>query len=60
MGSKILMSTTYHPQTNGHSEKTIQTLEDMLRACAIDFGSNWDEHQLLVEFSCNNSYHSNI
>ncbi|GKC27340.1 putative reverse transcriptase domain, ribonuclease H-like domain, aspartic peptidase domain protein [Tanacetum coccineum] len=54
------MSTTYHPQTNGQSERTIQTLEDMLRACVIDFGSSWDRHLPLVEFSYNNSYHASI
>ncbi|GJY03545.1 putative reverse transcriptase domain-containing protein [Tanacetum coccineum] len=52
------MSTAYHPQTNGHSERTIQTLEDILRACVLDFGRSWDVHLLLVEFSYNNSYHS--
>ncbi|GJR37675.1 putative reverse transcriptase domain-containing protein [Tanacetum coccineum] len=54
------MSTTYHPQTDGQSEKTIQTLEDMLRACVIDFGKGWDRHLHLVEFSYNNSYHTSI
>nr|GEU78936.1 retrotransposon protein, putative, Ty3-gypsy subclass [Tanacetum cinerariifolium] len=54
------MSTAYHPQTDGRSERTIQTLEDMLRACVIDFGSSWDRHLLLVEFSYNNSYHASI
>nr|GEU60553.1 putative reverse transcriptase domain-containing protein [Tanacetum cinerariifolium] len=54
------LSTTYHPETNGQSERTIQTLEDMLRACAIDFGGRWDTHLPLVEFSYNNSYHSNV
>ncbi|GKB09246.1 putative reverse transcriptase domain-containing protein [Tanacetum coccineum] len=54
------MSTAYHPQTDGQSERTIQTLEDMLRACVIDFGGNWDVHLPLVEFSYNNSYHSSI
>ncbi|GKE61392.1 putative reverse transcriptase domain-containing protein [Tanacetum coccineum] len=54
------MSTAYHPQTDGQSEHTIQTLEDMLRACVIDFGGNWDVHLPLVEFSYNNSYHSSI
>ncbi|GJX14290.1 putative reverse transcriptase domain-containing protein [Tanacetum coccineum] len=54
------MSTVYHPQTDGQSERTIQTLEDMLRACVIDFGGNWDVHLPLVEFSYNNSYHSSI
>ena len=54
------MSTAYHPQTDGQSEKTIQTLEDMLRACVIDFGKSWDTHLPLVEFSYNNSYHTSI
>ncbi|GKC01489.1 putative reverse transcriptase domain-containing protein [Tanacetum coccineum] len=54
------MSTTYHPQTDGQSERTIQTLEDMLRACVIDFGNGWDKHLPLVEFSYNNSYHTSI
>nr|GEZ44124.1 putative reverse transcriptase domain-containing protein [Tanacetum cinerariifolium] len=54
------MSTAYHPETNGQSERTIQTLEDMLRACAIDFGKCWVNHLPLVEFSYNNSYHASI
>ncbi|GKA94935.1 putative reverse transcriptase domain-containing protein [Tanacetum coccineum] len=54
------MSTSYHPQNNGQSERTIQTLEDMLRACVLDFGGSWDVHLPLVEFSYNNSYHSNV
>ncbi|GKB13507.1 putative reverse transcriptase domain-containing protein [Tanacetum coccineum] len=54
------MSTAYHPQTNGQSERTIQTLEDMLRACVMDFGKGWDTHLPLVEFSYNNSYHTSI
>ncbi|GJS47156.1 reverse transcriptase domain-containing protein [Tanacetum coccineum] len=54
------MSTAYHPQTDGQSERTIQTLEDMLRACVIDFGGSWDTHLPLAEFSYNNSYHSSI
>ncbi|GJZ27255.1 putative reverse transcriptase domain-containing protein [Tanacetum coccineum] len=54
------MSTAYHPQTDGQSERTIQTLEDMLRAYVIDFGSSWDRHLPLVEFSYNNSYHASI
>ncbi|GJY50598.1 putative reverse transcriptase domain-containing protein [Tanacetum coccineum] len=54
------MSTAYHSQTDGQSERTIQTLEDMLRACVIDFGSSWDRHLPLVEFSYNNSYHASI
>ncbi|GJY27748.1 putative reverse transcriptase domain-containing protein [Tanacetum coccineum] len=54
------MSTAYHPQTDGQSERTIQTLEDMLHACVIDLGSSWDRHLPLVEFSNNNSYHASI
>ncbi|GJT55698.1 putative ribonuclease H-like domain-containing protein [Tanacetum coccineum] len=47
-------------RTDGQSERTIQTLEDMLQACVIDFGSSWDRHLPLVEFSYNNSYHASI
>nr|GEZ83042.1 putative reverse transcriptase domain-containing protein [Tanacetum cinerariifolium] len=54
------MSTAYHPETDGQSERTIQTLEDMLRACAIDFGKGWVNHLPLVEFSYDNSYHASI
>ncbi|GKE75909.1 putative reverse transcriptase domain-containing protein [Tanacetum coccineum] len=54
------MSTAYHPETDGQSERTIQTLENMLRACVLDFGKNWDRHLPLVEFSYNNSYHTSI
>ncbi|GJQ97800.1 putative reverse transcriptase domain-containing protein [Tanacetum coccineum] len=54
------MSIAYHPQTDGQSERTIQTLEDMLHACAIDFGKGWVNHLPLVEFSYNNSYHASI
>ncbi|GJV07470.1 putative reverse transcriptase domain-containing protein [Tanacetum coccineum] len=60
LGTRLDMSTAYHPQTNGQSERTIQTLEDMLRACVIDFGNGWDKHLPLVEFSYNNSYHTSI
>ncbi|KAI3742316.1 hypothetical protein L1987_59996 [Smallanthus sonchifolius] len=60
MGTRLDMSTAYHPQTDGQSERTIQNLEDMLRACVIDFGGNWDTHLPLAEFSYNNSYHTSI
>ncbi|GKB21090.1 putative reverse transcriptase domain-containing protein [Tanacetum coccineum] len=60
LGMNLDMSTAYHPQTDGQSERTIQTLEDMLRACVIDFGNSWDRHLPLVEFSYNNSYHASI
>ncbi|GJS86909.1 reverse transcriptase domain-containing protein [Tanacetum coccineum] len=60
LGTKLHMSTAYHPETDGQSERTIQTLEDMLRACVMDFGGSWDAHLPLVEFSYNNSYHASI
>nr|GEZ19033.1 putative reverse transcriptase domain-containing protein [Tanacetum cinerariifolium] len=60
LGTQLDMSTSYHPETDGQSEKTIQTLKDMLRACAIDFGKGWEKHLPLVEFSYNNSYHDSI
>ncbi|XP_076940015.1 uncharacterized protein LOC143609027 [Bidens hawaiensis] len=60
LGTRLDMSTAYHPQTDGQSERTIQTLEDMLRSCVLDFGGNWDSHLPLIEFSYNNSYHSSI
>ncbi|GJR36805.1 putative reverse transcriptase domain-containing protein [Tanacetum coccineum] len=60
LGTSLDMSTAYHPETDGQSERTIQTLEDMLRACVIDFGNGWVKHLPLVEFSYNNSYHASI
>lgn len=54
------MSTAYHPQIDGQTEGTIQTLEDMLRSCVLDFGGNLGEYLHLVEFAYNNSYHSSI
>nr|GFA55286.1 putative reverse transcriptase domain-containing protein [Tanacetum cinerariifolium] len=60
LGTNLDMSTAYHPQTDGQSERTKQTLEDMLCACVIDFGSSWDHHLPLVEFSYNNSYYASI
>jgi len=60
LGTQLTFSTTFHPQTDGQSERTIQVLEDMLRACVIDFGGHWDKFLPLCEFSYNNSYHSSI
>ncbi|GJS75334.1 putative reverse transcriptase domain-containing protein [Tanacetum coccineum] len=60
LGTSLDMSTAYHPQTDRQSERTIQTLKDMLRACVIDFGNGWVKHLPLVEFSYNNSYHASI
>ncbi|GJT55674.1 reverse transcriptase domain-containing protein [Tanacetum coccineum] len=60
LGTSLDMSTTYHPEMDRQSERTIQTLEDMLCACVIDFGNGWIKHLPLVEFSYNNSYHASI
>ncbi|GKA03774.1 putative reverse transcriptase domain-containing protein [Tanacetum coccineum] len=60
LGINLDMSTAYHPQTDGQSERTIQTLEDMLRSCMIDFGNGWVRHLPLVEFSYNNNSHASI
>ena len=56
----MTLITSFNPQTNGKEERTIQTLEDMLRACVINFRGSWDDHLPLIEFSNNNYYHSSI
>ncbi|GKD01527.1 putative reverse transcriptase domain-containing protein [Tanacetum coccineum] len=60
LGTQLDMSTAYHPQTDGQSKRTIQTLEDMFKACIMDFEGSWDVHLPLVEFSYNNSYYSSV
>ncbi|KAL2226202.1 UNVERIFIED_CONTAM: Transposon Tf2-12 polyprotein [Sesamum indicum] len=60
LGTKLHFSTAFHPQTDGQSERTIQTLEDMMRACTMEFKGNWDDHLPLMEFAYNNSFHSSI
>nr|GEW04500.1 hypothetical protein [Tanacetum cinerariifolium] len=60
LGTRLDLSITYHPETDCQSERTIQTLEDKLRACAIDVGGNWHTRLPLVEFSYNNNYHSSV
>ncbi|GJZ00314.1 putative reverse transcriptase domain-containing protein [Tanacetum coccineum] len=58
--TRLYMSTAYYPQTDGQSECTIQTLEDMFRSCVLDFRGSWEVHLPLVEFSYNNSYHASV
>nr|GEY08977.1 putative reverse transcriptase domain-containing protein [Tanacetum cinerariifolium] len=60
LGTRLDMSMAYQPRTNGQSERTIQTLKDMLRVSVLDFEGSWDVHISLVEFSYNNSYHSSV
>ncbi|XP_070011104.1 uncharacterized protein [Nicotiana sylvestris] len=60
LGTKVNLSTAFHPQTDGQAERTIQTLEDMMRAYVIDFGGNWDDRLPLIEFAYNNSYQASI
>ena len=60
LGTRLQFSTAFHPQTDGQSERTIQTLEDMLRSCAMQFSRSWDKNVALMEFAYNNSYHSTI
>ena len=60
LGVKLNLSTAFHPQTDGQSERTIKTLEDMLTSCLLQFKGHWNEYLPLVEFTYNNSYHSSI
>ena len=60
LGTQVNLSTTFHSQTDGQTERTIKTLKDMLRAFVIDFKGSWDDHLTLIEFAYNNNYHSSI
>ncbi|RVW79287.1 Transposon Ty3-I Gag-Pol polyprotein [Vitis vinifera] len=60
LGTKLSFSTAFHPQTDGQSERVIQVLEDLLRACILDLQGNWDDHLPLVEFAYNNSFQASI
>ena len=60
LGTRLHFSTAFHPRTDGQSEKTIQTLEDMLRACVMEFKGSWETHLALMEFAYNNSYQASI
>jgi len=60
LGTKLRLSSAYHPQTDGQTERTIQSLEDLLRSCVLEQGGNWDSFLPLIEFTYNNSFHSSI
>jgi hypothetical protein len=60
LGTKLVRSSAYHPQTDGQTERVNQILEDMLRDCAIDYDKNWDKCLSLAEFAYNNSYQSSL
>jgi hypothetical protein len=60
MGTKLDLSVAFHPQIDGQSEHTIQTLEDMLCACVLSRKGNWEDHLVVAEFAYNNSYHASI
>jgi len=60
LGTRLDMSTVFHPQTDGQLERVIQVLKDLLRACVLEFGGNWEEHMSLVEFTYNNSHQATI
>ena len=60
LGTRLYLSLAYHPQSDGKIERTIQTLEDLLRSCIMTWKGNWKEHLPLVEFIYNNSYHASI
>ena len=60
LGTRLDFSTAFYPQTDGQSERTIQTLEDMLRMCVMDLGGQWNLHLPLIEFAYNSSYHASI
>ena len=60
LGTRVKLSTAYHPQTDGQTERVNQVLEDMLRACVISFGKGWEKYLPLAEFSYNNSYQASL
>ena len=60
VGTQLCLSTAYHPQTDGQTERVNRVLEDLLRLCILDFGGTWEDHLPLVEFAYNNSYQATI
>lgn len=60
LGTKLHLSSTYHPQANGQTERTIQSLEDLIRACVLEQGDALDRFLVLIEFTYNNNFHASI
>lgn len=60
LDTKLRLSSAYHPQTDGQTERTIHSLEDLLRACVLEQGGAWDSHLPLIEFTYNNNFHASI
>ena len=60
LGAQLRLSTAYHPQTDGQTERVNRILEDLLRLCILDFGGTWEEHLPLVEFAYNSSYQASV
>jgi hypothetical protein len=60
LDTRLNFSSAYHPQTDGHTERTNQVLEDMLRSCALKHGGSWDKSLPYAEFSYNNSYQASL
>ncbi|PKU73387.1 hypothetical protein MA16_Dca024189 [Dendrobium catenatum] len=60
MGTRLTFSTAFHPQTDGQTERTIQTLEDLLRLCILDFGGGGESHIPLIEFAYKNNFQASI
>jgi hypothetical protein len=60
LGTRLDMNTSFHPQTDGQSKRVIQVLEDLLRACVLEFEGNWEKHIALMEFTYNNSHQAII
>ena len=60
LGVKLNLSTAFHPQTDEQFERILQTLEDMLRSCVLQFKGHWNKYLALAEFTYNNNYHSSI
>ena len=60
LGTRLEFSIAFHPHTDGQTERVNQILEDMLRSCALDYGSSWDDNLPYAEFSYNNSYQASL